>query len=263
VWIKVGWLLSMARSGTSIACYAGAAPWGHPVCDEPFGPWDRTTPPFNHPPVQTALMEAFEKSGRTLSPEVVELTKKLFSTMGTRTGSLICKVPHLHPTPAEIDEHLPRSKRVMLIRNPLHRLNSLYTRGWTESAGQEYDLNRYMAFAERWLAEPRDNRLVYDDIRDDPEGFFRKMYVAWDWMFEDEDVRAAADYARNNYHHRSKRVDAKADPSRVVSETKPALPEEAVAAYLGDPFIRDLMEQLGWSTNAEEYLRPGVGADAG
>jgi hypothetical protein len=254
MWIKIGWLFSMARSGTSIASYGAAAPWGHPVCDEPFGPWDRTTPPFNHPRVQRRLMKAFEEAGHSLTAEIVPIATSLFNQMGERTGSLVCKIPHQNPTLDQLDEHFPGNRRVLLIRNPLHRLNSLFARGWTESAAEDYDLERYRAFAARWLAEPIENRLVYDQIREDPEGFFRKMYEAWGWLYERQDVRRAASYCASHYHHRSKRVDEGADPSRVVSESQPSLPAEAVEAYLADPLIVDLMGRLGWSTRPEDYL---------
>jgi len=258
VWVKIGWLFSMARSGTSIATYAAASPWGHPICDEPFGPWDRTPPPFNHPPIQKELMETFAAQGHVFDERVEPLATKLFNQMGARTGSLICKVPHQHPHPSQIEAFYPRVPRVLLIRNPLHRLNSFHARGWTANATPGHDLARYKAFAARWLAEPPERRLVYDDIREDPVGFFRKMYEAWDWCYEEQDLQTAAAYCAEHYHHRSKRVDADADPSRVVSETRPALPEEAVEAYLSDRFIVDVMKRLGWSTRAEDYVRAGA-----
>lgn len=259
MWVKIGWLFSMARSGTSIACYGAASPWGHPVCDEPFGPWDRTISPFYHPKAQLDLMKAFEEAGHRINDDVADLASQVFRHMGDRTGSIICKIPHLNPPLADVDRYYPGNKRVLLIRNPLHRLNSLYTRGWTESAGDQNDLNRYRAFATRWLAEPIERRLVYDDINDDPEGFFRKMYLAWEWEHDDEDVRRAAAYCRDHYHHRSKRVDSTADTSRVVSVARPALPAHVVQQYLADPLIYDVMRQLGWSTKPDDYMAGGTG----
>ena len=203
-------------------------------------------------------MKAFEEAGHRLTAEVAPIARTLLNQMGEVTGSLVCKIPHQHPTLEEMDEHFPGHRRVLLIRNPLHRLNRLYARGWTESAADDHDLKRYRAFAQRWLAEPIENRIVYDDIREDPEGFFRKMYEAWGWLYEEEDVRTAAAYCASHYHHRSKRVDESADPSRVVSESRSALPAAAVEAYLGDPLISDLMSRLGWSTRVEDY----VGEDA-
>ena len=256
MWIRIGWLFSMARSGTSIACYAAASPWGHPVCDEPFGPWDRTTEPFDHPTVQRQLMETFQAEGHAFTDKVRPLADRLFNEMGRPSGSLVCKIPHQHPRPDELLRFYKRVPRVLLIRNPLHRLNSFHARGWKNEAVEHHDVDRYRAFAERWLAEPTEHRLVYDDIRDDPEGFFRTMYEAWDWEYEQEDVRFAADYCRSHYHHRSKRVDQGADPSRVVSESRSALPKEAIDAYLKDPFFVDFMQARGWSTNPADYASP-------
>lgn len=260
MWIKIGWLFSMARSGTSIACYGAASPWGHPVCDEPFGPWDRTIEPFNHPLVQVRLMETFAAEGHQFTSKVEPLATRLFNQMGGVTGSLICKVPHQHPHPSELERFYKRVPRVLLIRNPLHRLNSFHARGWKSDSREHHDVDRYRAFAERWLAEPPERRLVYDDIRDDPEGFFRTIYEAWGWQYDEDDVRTAAAYSRSHYHHRSKRVDAKADPTRVVSESRSALPPEAIDAYLGDPFFVDFMTERGWSTNPDDYASTSLTA---
>ena len=54
---RVVWLFSLARSGSSVAVYSAAAPWGHAVGDELLGPWDRTGEPYNYPAKQKDLAE--------------------------------------------------------------------------------------------------------------------------------------------------------------------------------------------------------------
>jgi hypothetical protein len=59
----IAWLFSMIRSGSSIAAYAAAAPFGGVVADEIFGPWVRTGPYYKFPPEQRTVTELFRTSG--------------------------------------------------------------------------------------------------------------------------------------------------------------------------------------------------------
>ena len=52
---RVLWLFTMTRSGSSAVTYASAKALGYAVADEPFGPWDRTGPPYRYPPEQVEL----------------------------------------------------------------------------------------------------------------------------------------------------------------------------------------------------------------
>jgi hypothetical protein len=250
---RVGWLFSLARSGTSVACYAAAAPWALPVADEPFGPWDRTRPPFDLPPVQADLMRAFAEDDLRLTPRVVALAEDLFAEMAGPAGRVVCKVPHIDPSPEDFARALDhrRHRAVFLLRNPLHRLNSLHLRGWLGACGPNHDLERFRLFARRWARA--EHRLVYDDLRGDPRVFMAQMYRGWGWSATERDLARAVRHARGQYHYRSKRVDEQADPSRVLAEQDFALPPEAVLAYLGDPEIADLMRSLGWATDAGAY----------
>lgn len=250
---RVGWLFSMARSGSSAVCYAAAAPWRLPVADEPFGPWDRTGPPFFHPPVQLLLRDAFARAQCRLTPDVAALAAQLFDELAGRHDRLICKIPHEDPDPALVRSRFgPHHRVAFLLRNPLHRLNSLYRRGWLAACGPGFDLERFKRFARRWRAHP--GRLVYDQLRTDPHAFFTALYRAWRWPVTRADLDVAVAYVRTRYHHRSRRVDPSRDPSRVLAETELALPPEAVETYLNDPFVRELMVELGWSTDPADYL---------
>lgn len=260
----VCWLFSMARSGTSAVCYAAAAPFGLAVADEPFGPWDRTIEPFRHPATQKELMGAFAEADRRLTPRVVELAERLFEEMGSGAGrGVICKIPHVHPSPEDFERAFPGHRAIWLMRNPLHRINSLYARGWLPSLGANHDLERFRIFAARWLARPERERFVYDDLRGDAAGFFGRLYAAWGIEHSASDVEAAVAYARTNYHHRSKRVDGAADPSRVVSESGSALPDAAVEAYLSDELVLEVMRAVGWSTDPEDYRAARATASEG
>lgn len=252
--VRVGWIFSLIRSGSSAAAYAAAAPWNHPVADEVFGPWDRTGPPYNYPPAQLELAAAFHGSACRLTDDVIELARQLFRQLGERTGCVVCKCPHLLFTPDEFARAFPDHRAVYLIRNPLHRLNSHYARRqWLATLGPDFDLGTYREFARRWRAAP--GRLVYDTLRRDPDAFFAALYQAWNWPAGAREIRAAADYARRHYHS-SSRLRERRNPRRPVAEARFRLPRDAVTTYLNDPEIVELMRELGWSVHDADYLAP-------
>lgn len=280
---KVVWLFSLARSGSSVAVYSAAAPWGHAVGDELLGPWDRTGAPYNYPARQKDLAELYRARDHTLAPDVVSLFNQVAAELNLRSGTpsiavggvdpasrasngptnvVISKHPHLRPGPDEFRAAFPGVKFVYLIRNPLHRLNSMHARGWNKSFGPNQDLDRYKQFAKWWLAQPI--RHSYDQFKAQPRAFFRGLYTAWGLEFGDEHVDAAVEYSKQHYHDSSLEMSDR-DPSKgVLSETKFALPREALDLYLKDPFIVDLMTEMGWSMEPEDYgIEVGCGVDKG
>lgn len=252
---RVCWLFSMARSGTSAVCYAAAAPLKLPVADEPFGPWDRTGEPFFHPPLQRELMELFRQDGLRCTPRVVEVANRLFRQMARdhAAEAVICKIPHAHPTPDDFARAFPESRAVWLMRNPLHRLNSLYVRNWLGAIGPNHDLDRFREFAKRWLARAEAERFVYDGVRDDPDSFFPRLYESWELAHSRRHVNRAVRHVRSRYHYRSKRAARMGRTQQVVSESRSALPDEAIEAYLGDELVVEVMDLVGWSTNPDDY----------
>jgi len=258
---RVGWICSLPRCGSSVAVYAAAAPWRLRVADEPFGPWDRTTTPYNYPESHLDLIAAFRVAGERINEDVVPVAHRLFEELagqanggqGDPKGRVVGKSPHLEPSPSEIAS-LEGHQVVVLLRNPLHRLNSLYARGWLESCGPFHDRERFRALARSW--REAEHRLTYDDLRRDARAFFRAIYDAWGWEASDAEVDAAVAYASRNYHE-SSLGQARRDPKRPLSETKRRLPADAIEAYLGDEEIVELMRELGWSTDAREYQRKG------
>ena len=257
---RVLWLFSLIRSGSSIAAYGAGAPWGHAVADEIFGPWDRTGEPYNYPTEQDELQRAFGASSHALTPRVIDLATTVLDAIGSRerggTGTVIVKIPHHVPTPAQVAEAWPTHRVAFLIRNPLHRLNSLYVRGWLDPSpiGPAFDLEQYRAFARAWLAQPAHLRVTYDMIRRDPAEMFRRLYIAWGLSFTREHVDRAVAYAAENYHHASREVTTEHSTARVVSESRNALPREAIETYLGDGEMRELFRVAGWSLDARAYL---------
>lgn len=255
----VVWLFSLARSGSSVAVYSAAAPWGHAVADEILGPWDRTGAPYHYPPSQKDLAELYRAHDHRLTPEVVALFNQVAAELNARsglpgagpTGVVISKHPHLRPSPAEFRSALPGVRAAYLIRNPLHRLNSMHARGWHKSFGERQDLERYKQFARWWLEQPI--RHSYDQFKAQPRAFFRGLYTAWGLDFSDEHIDRAVEYSRGHYHDSSLEM-ADRDPARgVLSETTFALPREALDLYLGDPLIADLMTEMGWSMDPADY----------
>lgn len=254
---KVVWLHSLARSGSSITVYAAAAPWKHAVADEVIGPWDRTGAPYHYPREQRDLVDLFKAGDHRLTDRVVDLTNSVLTSLANESAVVISKWPHLRPEPEEFSRAFPNDARVYLIRNPLHRLNSLHRRGWTTSFGPNQDLLRYKQFARWWLAQP--HRLSYDELRSDPRAFFRRLYSAWEMPFDEAQIESAVRYMEDNYHASSLERSRK-PRGAVLSEREFALPDEALDLYLNDPFILDLMREMGWSTNPADY--GGTSGDA-
>lgn len=259
--VRVGWIFSLIRSGSSATAYAAAAPWSHPVADEPLGPWVRTGPVYGYPKTQGELVRAFEAAKWRLSPEVVRLARELFAEMGAATGAVVAKHPHLDFTPREFDAAFEDHGAVWLLRNPLHRLNSIYARGLLDSLRPNHELEHYTAFARNWLGRPERERLVYDHLKNDARGLLGRMWEAWGWPFREEHLNAATSYLAGHYHSSCKETEDSSG-ARPVSESAARLPEAAIETYLEDPFIRDLMERVGWSTDAEAYVPLTAGARA-
>lgn len=248
-------LFSLARSGSSIAAYAGAAPWSLPIADEVLGPWDRTGPPYHYPPSQARLVEAFKAEGHRLTPEVVRATRAVLGEIGAAHGAggaaaIVFKWPHLRPAPEAWREAFPDGRAAYLIRNPLHRLNSLIARGWTKSFGPKFDLERFVQFAKWWQAQP--HRLVYDDLSRAPAAFFRALWQGWGLDHGEDEVAQATEYTRSRYHGDSGRS-SPVEAGPVLSERRFVLPAEAVRLYLDHRFAREFMERMGWSVRAEDY----------
>ena len=253
--MHVAWLFSLIRSGSSVTAYAAAAPWRAAVLDEPFGPWDRTGEPYNYPAEQARLKGLFDASRYALDAPVRGSLGRLLAASAPAGGRAVIKIPHQHPDPGEVAAAFPTHRAVYLLRNPLHRLNSVHLRGMDrESIGTNHDLAQFSAFARRWQREP--NRVLFDDLQHDPGRFFRAIYRAWEWDHTPADLDRAAEYARRHYHAASKKVAPRSNPKNVVSVAKRALPDEAIDTYLSDPFVRDLMKSVGWSTDAEDYRKP-------
>lgn len=259
--VRVLWLFSLIRSGSSIAAYSAAAPWGHAVADEPFGPWDRTGEPYNYPREQDELQRVFGASNHALTPRVVELATTLFEklasdrTHGPATGTVIVKIPHDVPTPVQVAATWPTHRAAFVLRNPLHRLNSLYVRGWLDPSpiGPNFDLEQYRAFARAWLAQPAHIRITYDMIKSDPAEMYRRLFIAWRVAFTREHIDKAVAYANEHYHHASRHVTSEHDTKKVLSESRNALPREAVQTYLNDPEMREIFRVAGWTTEPRAY----------
>ena len=259
--VRVGWVFSLIRSGSSATAYGAAAPWGCRIADEALGPWVRTGPIYAYPPVQADLVRAFNDAQWRLSDEVVRLANRLFRELGAESGGVVCKHPHLDFQPEEFDERFPDHGAIFLIRNPLHRLNSIYARGLMDSLRPNHELDHYKEFARRMLRRPEGERIVYDDLKRDPKAYYRKIFEAWRWPYEEADLERAASYTSGHYHASCKELEG-SRPDRPVSESATKLPDEAIELYLGDPFIADLMAELGWSTDPEAYRRLAAGASA-
>jgi len=252
--VRVVWLFSLARSGSSVAVYASASALGHAVADEVLGPWDRTGPPYNYPEEQGELVELFKSEGHRLTPRVVALTGLVMERIAGPSGVVISKWPHLRPSPSEWTRAFPGQATASLIRNPLHRLNSLHCRGWTGSYGEQWDLDRYRRFIGWW--RERDVHLSYDEFGADARGFFARLWKGWGLEYDDAALDRAEAYAREHYHASSAVVDGRRGDAPVLSERERSLPPEAVEAYLGDERVSAFMEQMGWSIEASAYL-PG------
>lgn len=258
--VQVSWIFSLPRSGSSITAYAAAAPWGHCVADEVFGPWDRTLAPYYYPPLQAELMRAYKGAKWRLTPEVVGIANALFEVLGAATGKVVCKHPHLRPFPDEFRAAFPGHRAVWLIRNPLHRLNSLYARGWTATLRPNHELDHFKAFARNWGGQRR--RLVFESMKRDPRRYFAEVYRAWGWWYDPCDLESAAAYRRANYHESSGVISGQAGTISPVSERGWSAPREAVELYLCDPEVARLARRLGWPVRAEDYLGAGSSAES-
>jgi len=297
---SVCWLFSMTRSGSSVAAYAAAWPWRAPVADEVMTSFeDRTRPPYNFPEEQKRLRQVYWDCGERLTAEVVGLAEGVFAKMAARgaqegggaglvsaaTGEMVdprvgargeavggaaftyegprrvvSKHPHDLIDVAEFTAAFPRHRAVHLLRNPLHRLNSIYRRNWKAIMGENHDLLRFKKIAQRWLEA--EYRVTFDQMKADPAGFFGAVWRAWGWEFDARHVASATEYQRTHYHASSAKVSVKKKPGKLYSEAKFEMPREVVEMYLADGFVRGLMERVGWSVRVEDYLeRAGDGGE--
>ncbi len=256
---QVCWLLSPIRSGSSVTVYAAGAGLGWPVADEVFGPWDRTGEPYHYPASHVRLLEAFQATGETLTGEIATLAAGVFGDIAEQADApgVLCKHPHASIGPEHIAAHWPGHHSVVLLRNPLYALNSLFVRGWDEATGGGSMIGYFSTIGQRWLADP--HRLVYEDLQQDAAGFFTRLYQAWGLEPTAERVERAVAYKAGHYHH-SSRSQAGAEPGdrpmRVRSARSWAVPEPIVAEYLADPLMREVFARAGWAIERGAY--PGV-----
>lgn len=250
----VGWVFSIIRSGSSVTAYAAASPFLATVADEVFT-WVRTGPMYRYPPVQRRLVRAFARARYDLDAEVVALANRLFTALAQPVRFVVCKHPHLDFTPERFESAFPDHGAVWLIRNPLHRVESILARGLTASMRPAFDLEHFKAFARRWLARPEPQRLRFDQLRTDAHGYFAAVYRAWGWPDDGTRAQQAARYAAAHYHRSCKELD-QLDPARPLAEQCTRLTPQIIDTYLSDPFVVDLMQQLGWSTRPDDYLPP-------
>ncbi|MEO0512865.1 MAG: hypothetical protein AAF108_08225 [Planctomycetota bacterium] len=247
---RVVCLCSLTRMGSSVTAYAAAHAVGATVLDEPLGPWDRTGPPYHYPAVQNDVRSAFNRSKGTLNAEVSGLLRTLAAEVGTR---VVVKLPHLQVGPAELTEHLPDWPVVYLLRNPLKRLNSLYTRRWNHFTRPRFDLETTREFLRRWLDTPPPRRALFEDLQRDPRRFFAGLFEGWGWPSDAATAARAASYRAKNYHESSAEKHPGRSPSGVLSDHRRHVPLEAVRTYLNDPLIRACCVRLGWSTDPACY----------
>ncbi|MFG0326248.1 MAG: hypothetical protein ACF8SC_03145 [Phycisphaerales bacterium JB037] len=251
---QVCWIFSLARCGSSIAAYAAAAPWQVPVADEPFGPWDRTRPPYQYPPEQRQLKDLYWKVGEHLTPEVEALATTLFDKIAGPANRVVSKHPHDMIKPHEFRAVFPEHRSVYLLRHPLVRLNSLYARGWHKAIGPDFDLPRFKLVAGWWLDHP--HRFTYEELRADPASFYRRVWSAWGWDFDPSHVERALAYQRDHYHASSRELGTQS-PGAPLSESTWALPDEAAERYLADPFVREVMAAGGWTDDLDALRKRG------
>lgn len=252
---RVAWLFSLTRSGSSAAVYASADALGWAVADEPFGPWDRTGPPYNYPPEQVKLHQDHLAAGERLT----EANNALFETVVNAIAAthnapgVIVKLPHDMIEPRDVAAFRPSDSTAYLIRNPLARLNSIYTRGWDETIQEPFDIERVKLFTHRVMRAPRAARLRFEMMHQAPRRFFRRLWRAWRIDFTEDQVEAAVRYRARHYHESSAEQQPGRNPHRVLSEHRRDVPPEAVAAYLHDPVIRAVIARGEWDTNPARY----------
>lgn len=249
------WLFSLTRCGSSAAVYASAHALGWAVADEPFGPWDRTGPPYDYPASQTELHRGHLHAGEILSPMSSGMFDTLAREIAGRNGApgVIVKMPHLMIDPRDLARLRPDDRAAFLLRNPLARLNSLHTRGWQHTIYPPHDLETFKTFTARWLAAPRPHRLTFDQFQATPRRFFRKLWRAWGIGFTEEQVERAVAYRAGHYHESSAEQMPGRNPHRVLSEHRRAVPRQAVELYLRDPVIAALFDTANWDSRPETY----------
>ncbi len=250
--MRVLWIFSLPRSGSSVTAYAAAHALGCPVADEPLGPWDRTVEPYNYPPNQAELVKA-HLAGQCMleDPATIELARRVLKDIAGGSDTLVVKHPHLRPPPEQFGRAFPDHKAVWLARNPLTRLNSLYARGWTDALRANFELDHYKMFAANWAASPVP--LTFERFRGKPTAFFKMLFEAWGLEPDKARVNAAVEYAGGHYHGSSKELEDRA-PSAAPSEKSKSLPEHAVRMYLADPQIIEMMKRNRWPRKASAYL---------
>lgn len=274
--VEVVWVFSLPRSGSSVTAYAAAAPFGVPVADEVFGPWDRTGTPYNYPRVQRELVRIYLEDQCYFTPRVLELAEELFEILGGRVGRVVVKHPHLRPFPHNFRETRPTDGAVWLLRNPLKRLNSLYARGWTEGLRPNHEIDHVRAFGNHYAWAPPHCRLRFEDLRKDPRAYFRRLYAAWGWDASERHIDAAVKYANETYHGNSAQTGHATGISLptsggralslasapLVSDSAWCLPDEAIIAYRRDTDMRRMFREQGYSNNPSDYRSGGRLRDA-
>ena len=253
---RVVWLFSMTRSGSSAVTYASARALGWAVADEPFGPWDRTGEPYNYPGEQVELHRVHYERGERLTPETAELAERVLKQIASdqRSDTVLIKLPHSMIEPKDVAQYWPEHRTAFLIRNPLARLNSLYTRGWTDTIREPYDIQTLKLFLNRCMHQPAEHRLTFDEFTETPRRFFSRLWDLWGAQYSDEQIELAVRYKANTYHESSGETIQGRNPHRVLSEHRADVPAEAVRAYLDDPVIGAFLHRMGWDTSAGRYL---------
>ena len=257
--VRVGWIFSLVRSGSSVTSYACAAPWKLAVADEPFGPWDRTGAPYNLPPIQRDLVRAFVAMGHTLSAEVVGMANEMFRILAERGegGRVVCKCPHLLFDLEDFDtwfggqSHDVTHRCLGLVRNPLHRVNSAYARGWEHVLNDPFEIEVYRTFLRRWNRMP--NRFRLDDVTGDAASTFQAMHKSLGFGGTAADAAASAAYLAETYHASSAEISDER-PTKPVSESGWAAPHEVADVYLADDEINGFMREQRWSTRRSAYV---------
>ncbi|MEQ9097248.1 MAG: hypothetical protein RIE32_13415 [Phycisphaerales bacterium] len=250
--MRVFWIFSLPRSGSSVTAYAAAHALDCPVADEPLGPWDRTGEPYNYPASQAELVKA-HLAGQCMleDPTTIALAARVLREIAGGSDTLVVKHPHLRPPPEQFRRAFPDHHAVWLARNPLTRLNSLFARGWTNALRPNYELEHYKAFAANWAASQ--SPLTFELFRTKPDRFFAKLFKAWGLRRDADRVARAVAYCKGHYHGSSKELEDRT-PESAPSEQSRALPEEAIRIYLSDPQILKMMKRNRWPRKPEAYL---------
>lgn len=254
---RVVWLFSLTRSGSSAAVYASAEALGWAVADEPFGPWDRTGPPYNYPAEQVELHRDHLASGERLNPSTAGAFERIATAIAATHNApgVIVKLPHDMIEPRDVANYRPDDRTAYLIRNPLARLNSLHTRGWQDTIQPPHDLERVRLFAHRVMLAPRAHRLRFEMLHEAPRRFFRRLWRAWGIEFTESHIEAAVQYRARHYHESSAQQQPGRNPHRVLSDHRRDVPADAVDLYLNDPVIAAAFDRAEWNTDPARYTR--------